>query len=362
MRPMILPVCRPRAVPLDPTLDYPTRATPAEAEWFEIAEGIFWLRFPLPFALNHVHAWLLRDGDGRGDGWCLVDCGIGGNRMRELWQRVIDTKLAGRPITRLIATHYHPDHVGSAAALHEMQQPLLLMHETEWLYARMFSLDQTRTNSKAVADYYQLVDLPSDLRDKLLARRSSYADSVPVPPPRLQPLIAGDTLMIDGTPWHVLVGSGHSPAMLSLWCPSRKIYIASDQVLPNISPNVSVWSYNPYDDALKSFMTSLRESAALDPAGDVLVLPSHGLPFKGLAKRCHTLLAHHEERLQAVMTACQNGQSAYALMRCLFPQELDEHQTIFALGETVAHINNLVEQGRLHRTTTPTGAWELLAA
>lgn len=339
-------------MPLDPALTYPFPDIPAEGEITEVADGIFWLRFPLPFALNHVHAWLLRDGDA----WTLVDCGIGGERMRALWQQIIETKLGGKPITRLIVTHYHPDHVGSAATIDELQQPLLVMNETEWLYTRMFALDTNRTRDRSVAEYFKLTALPDDLASRMQLRRSRYADGVATPPLRMQPIVAGDVLTIDGAEWRVMVGSGHSPAMVTLFCASKNVYISSDQVLPGISPNVSVWSYNPYENPLGDFIASLEESAAL-PA-DVLVLPSHGLPFVGVRERCRNLIDHHKERLELVMEECKTPKTVYQLMLLMFPRALDEHQTAFALGETVAHINYLVEKGDLHRETVD-GSWQL---
>lgn len=344
-------------MPLDPTLTYPFTEKPAEGELFEVAEGIYWLRFPLPFALNHVHAWLLRDNWNGVDGWCLVDCGIGGNRMRELWENIIATKLDDKPITRLIATHFHPDHVGSAHSLDQLQQPLLVMNETEWLYTRMYALDTTRLRDRAVADYLKLAALPDDLTQRLLNRKSHYADAVPTPPLRMQPIVAGDIITISGTAWQVMIGSGHSPAMVSLYCPSRKLYISSDQVLPGITPNVSVWAYNPYENPLGDFIKSLEESAALPL--DTLCLPSHGMPFYGITTRCHNLIAHHHERLDLLMESASSPATIYDLMLKLFPQALDEHQTGFALGETVAHVNYLVEKGDLHRHTASTCEWQL---
>jgi hypothetical protein len=86
------------------------------------------------------------------------------------------------------------------------------------------------------------------------------------------------------------------------------------------------------------------------------VLPSHGLPFVGVQSRVAALHAHHEERLQALEEACEIApQSAAELLDVLFQRALDTHQTMFAMGEAIAHLNYLEQAGRLSRTTDADG-------
>ena len=82
-------------------------------ETLEVAPGIHWLRMPLPFALNHINLWLLKDGDG----WTVVDTGVDTAEVRGHWEAVFEGLLDGRPIRRLIVTHFHPDHIALAGWL-----------------------------------------------------------------------------------------------------------------------------------------------------------------------------------------------------------------------------------------------------
>ena len=97
------------------TLEHPWTVAPAPGTVIEVAPGIRWLRMPLPFQLDHINLWLLDDGDG----FTVVDTGVGLDATRELWERIFTTALGGRPITRVILTHFHPDHIGNAAWLTE---------------------------------------------------------------------------------------------------------------------------------------------------------------------------------------------------------------------------------------------------
>src|SRR5215831_9817048 len=116
-------------------LQFPVAGRPEPAETIEVAAGVRWLRMPLPFALDHINLWLLEDGPG----WTIVDTGYAMSRTRELWEQIFVRALAGLPITRVIVTHYHPDHIGLAGWLTERWQAPLWITEKEWLSARVLS-------------------------------------------------------------------------------------------------------------------------------------------------------------------------------------------------------------------------------
>ena len=92
-------------------LDFPHAYPPAAGEKIEVAPGVFWLRMPLPFQLDHINLWLLRDGDG----WTIVDTGFASDGVRTVWQELLAALDA--PVRRLIVTHFHPDHLGLASWL-----------------------------------------------------------------------------------------------------------------------------------------------------------------------------------------------------------------------------------------------------
>jgi len=324
----------------------------AFAQPWEVAPGLYRLRLPLPFALDHVNAWLLRDGAG----WMVVDTGIAGERTRALWESVFADTLRGAPVTRVLATHFHPDHLGSADWMVGRFGADLLMTRSEWLLARLLHQDATPAQAANNGLFYHQAGLDAAQRAALADRGGGYARGVPGVPARYRRLVDGDRLAIGGRTWQVMVGRGHSPEQACLYCADDRLLIAADQILPGISPNVSVWPAEPEADPLSEFLESLQCFARL-PA-DTLVLPSHGEPFRDPGRRCAELAAHHAERLEATRTACADGPASLAAVTALlFPRALDAHQMLFAIGEALAHLNHLVVRGVLARQTDADGVW-----
>ena len=327
-------------------LHYPHKIPPAPADWLEVADGIYWLRFPLRLALNHVHVWLLRDGT---NGWFCIDSGWGGAPTHALWDQVIAEKLGGKPITRLLVTHYHPDHIGSAGYLYEKFQPEILMSQVEWLTARMLALDTQFSMREINLAHYTAMGIPAEVQAMLTNSGNHYAQAVDLPPPRFTPLVAGDTITIDGSAWNVLIGGGHAPAQISLFNAERDIYIAADQVLPRISPNVSVWASNPHADALADYMATLHDIRS-KTTETALTLPSHNLPFSGLHARLGELLQHHDERMAQIADLCRDEPlTVHQIAERVFDRTLDRTQTVFAIGEMLAHVNRMLARGALKR-------------
>jgi glyoxylase-like metal-dependent hydrolase (beta-lactamase superfamily II) len=144
----------------------------------------------------------------------------------------------------------------------------------------------------------------------------------------------------------VLTGAGHAPEMAMLHAADPGVLIAADQVLPRISPYVGVHASEPEGDPLGEFLAS--NAGLLDLPEDVLVLPSHGEPFRGLHARVAALGAHHDERLALLGAACAaRPLTGYEAARALFARELDHGQLGFAVGEALAHVNRLLRSGAL---------------
>ena len=329
-------------------MDYAFDRPPEEGRTVEVAPGIHWLRLVLPFALDHVNVWLLRDGDG----WTLVDAGLADARTREVWAGL----LPGRRVVRVLATHFHPDHMGLAGWLCAETGAGLWASRTEWLMGRMLSLDGGAALPAAAAAFYRRAGLEAAALEALGRRGNAYRTRVVEPPATYRRLVDGDELTIGGRRWRVVIGRGHAPEHASLFCPELNLLLAGDQVLPRISPNVSVWASEPEADPLADFLASLERFRHL-PA-DCLVLPSHGRPFTGLLPRIDALARHHDERLARLLAFCAAGPRTIAeAMRHLFERELDAHQTTFAVGETLAHLNYLLGRGRLERRTDAEGRY-----
>ena len=352
---------------LEHQLDYPLGDTlPPLGTTIELAPGVRWLRMVLPFALDHINLWLLRDRiDGR-EGWSIVDCGISSDTTRAAWEQVFANDLQGLPVLRVIVTHMHPDHVGLAHWLtgrwstpdHECR---LWMSATDYNAARTACMPSAKAAvlTPQFAQAHGITD--PDAIEKLKGRGSHFASLVPAMPERFARLLDGDVLRIGEHDWTCHVGYGHAPEHMSLHCPALGVLISGDMVLPRISTNVGVNDSEPEGNPLRRYLASIERMRAL-PA-DTLVLPSHGKPFRGLHTRIDQLKAHHDERFAEVMQACAEApQSAADLLTVLFKRKLDLHQTTFAMGESIAHLNALWLEGRLTRSLDSQGVYRFSPA
>ena len=343
-------------------LEYPLGETlPALGELIEIAPGVNWLRMGLPFALDHINLWLLRDQlDGR-EGWTIVDCGIASDPTRAAWEQIFAKHLQGLPVLRVIVTHFHPDHMGLADWLCERWQCRLWMSATDYHLAKLASGSTVGMGGTAAADFFGSHGLTDPEALEMIRARSSYYPSmVPAVPASYRRLIDGMVVNIGGHAWHCIAGYGHAPEHMSLHCPSLGLLISGDMVLPRISTNVSVVDVEPEADPLTAYLDSLERMAPLPE--NTLVLPSHGKPFRGLRQRVAQLRDHHADRLAEVLAACQAQPSHGAdLLAVLFKRKLDLHQTTFAMGESIAHLHALWQAGRLVRRLDSDGIYRFSA-
>ncbi|MEX2519997.1 MAG: MBL fold metallo-hydrolase [Paracoccaceae bacterium] len=326
-----------------PALRFPFDAPPAPGEAREVAPGVLWLRAPLPFRLDHVNIFLIEDGDG----WAVVDTGISDGPTRAIWTALVEGPLAGRKLTRLIVTHYHPDHIGLAGWLCAEYDLPLLTSQSTYLGCLNISLDPRSLESGQYREFYVQHGMSEEAAARVSTQGHNYLRMVDPLPATFRRLLMGDMLVIGGRRFRILTGDGHAPEQVMLYCAEEKILLAADQVIAKISPNISVWATEPNGDPLGHYLRSLRFLRARIP-NDVLVLPGHQLPFYGLHERCDELVAHHEDRCRAVTLACADGPKTNAeLVPALFPRPLDPHQMSFAFTETMAHANRLVRRGEL---------------
>jgi glyoxylase-like metal-dependent hydrolase (beta-lactamase superfamily II) len=349
--------------PLELQLDYPLgEDLPPLGRALDVAPGVRWLRMKLPFALDHINLWLLRDTlDGR-EGWTVVDCGINNEQTRAAWEQVFTGELQGLPVLRVIATHMHPDHIGLAHWLTERWQVRLWISATDYNAARMASSGMASIGGEATARFMAAHGLTDPATQaEIKARKNYYASMVPQVPAQYRRLLDGDLIRIGAHGWRCHVGYGHAPEHMALHCTELGVLISGDMVLPRISTNVSVHEGEPEGDPLRLYLESIERMKAL-PA-DSLVLPSHGRPFRGLHTRVEQLAAHHAERFADVLTACAEApQHAADLLMVLFRRQLDLHQTTFAMGESVAHLNALWLRGALVRQQGADGVYRFSPA
>lgn len=328
-------------------LEYPLPGQPAPGATIEVAPGVHWVRMPLPFALDHINLWVLEDGDGL----TVVDTGYGSDETRAHWQQILAG--LGKPVTRVIVTHCHPDHLGLAAWLAAPQAAPVAISLGEFHFAQGLWHQLPGLQVSDMLEQFRCNGLTGAPVAALDERGNAYAKGVPELPQHYHRLFGGASLRIGTHDWDLIAGYGHSPEHISLHCPELGLLISGDMLLPKISTNVSVFAVFPEDDPLGWFLDSLQSYRKLPV--DTLVLPSHGRPFRGISSRVDALEQHHADRCGELKAAMQSPACAAELLPTLFPRPLDAHQTMFAMGEAIAHLNHLVHRGEARRSTDGEG-------
>jgi glyoxylase-like metal-dependent hydrolase (beta-lactamase superfamily II) len=346
--------------PKEHELHYPfADALPAEGTAMTVAPGIKWVRMPLPFALDHINLWMLRDEIDGKQGWTLVDCGIGVDRTRELWEAVFAHHLEGLPVLRVIVTHMHPDHVGCAAWLQETWQVPVWMTATDYMTAALFSGGENGSGGAQAAAHFARHGLnKAEDIEKIKQRGSYFKKLVPAMPRQYVRILESDRIRVGADDWQVIIGYGHAPEHASLYCAAQKVLISGDMLLPRISTNVSVFDIEPEANPLPLYLNSLKKFEPLH--ADTLVLPSHGKPFTGMHARLAQQHEHHAERLDTLLKACDKPLCAADAVGVLFRPGLDLHQLTFALGEALAHLHCLWMRRELKRSVDAAGVYRFV--
>lgn len=321
-----------------PTLTFPHAQPPGPGDLIELADGVRWLRLPLPYRLDHVNVYLIRNDDG----WTVLDTGLGTDTCRRAWDRVLSGSLAGQRLTSMVVTHFHPDHVGLAGWLTDRFGLPLSMPRPEYLYSLALQYAPGDLGADMHRPFYQRHGLSPEVTEAVLGRGHEYLRQTTGVPTTYHRIQHGDVLRIADRAFRVMTGGGHALEQAMLYRAEEKLFFAADQVIARISPNVSVHAMEPDLDALGIYLRSLA-SLRDTVAEDVLVLPGHGLPFYGLHERIAELLEHHRLRCGAIAVACRvQSLSVAELVPHVFHRELDEHQTGFAFGEVLAHVNHML--------------------
>jgi glyoxylase-like metal-dependent hydrolase (beta-lactamase superfamily II) len=344
---------------LESQLDYAFGDTlPISGAILEVAPGLNWLRMKLPFALDHINLWLAEDGSESAglacSDWTVIDCGIADDATRIAWENIFANDLRGLPVTRVLATHCHPDHIGMANWLCERWNAPLWMTASEYAFARMMSAALPGVDGTAALPHFQKHGLKDPaMLEQLRGRVSYYPTLVPQMPLAYTRIQDGQLVRIGRHDWRVITGFGHSPEHAALYCKDLNVLISGDMILPRISTNVSVFAVEPEANPVQLYLDSLKKFADLPV--DTLVLPSHGKPFRGLHTRIAQLAEHHAARLTEVLLACATPQSAADILPLMFRRPLDAHQLTFALGEALAHLHQLWFEQQLRREISPDG-------
>ncbi|MGO4893658.1 MBL fold metallo-hydrolase [Flavobacterium sp. W21_SRS_FM6] len=331
-------------------------AIPEPGDWQQVSPGILWLRMPLPFDLDHINLYLIADVDPETQthGYALIDTGIGLPNTQSLW----DTLLAklDAPLTKVIVTHMHPDHIGMAGYLVDKYRVPFYISHSEYFVARAMCAGSRGASDWQDNEYLVRCGMSAEYVETASAKRKNNKGvgqvilPIPLQHERLQ---EGDTLKIGNDYWQVMIGRGHSPEHVCLYNQQSGVLISGDHILPVITPNIGVYSTEPNANSLKMYLDTLPQFKSL-PA-NTLVLPSHKQPFTGLHTRVDELIAHHHEHLEHLKAFCKEGKTIKACLPILFKRELNEHNQFFAIAEAFAHLNYLYFSKQMSREVNDEG-------
>jgi len=331
-------------------LTYPLLALPGEGEATEVADGVLWLRFFMPIALDHINVYALRDGDG----WTVVDCGLNLPGTRAAWETALAGPLEGRTIRQVICTHMHPDHIGLAGWLCERASAPLVMTRLEYVTARMLVADTGQSAPESGAVFYRAMGWTDAQIERWRAGYGQFGKAVSPLPQSYVRMRDGDRLKIGDDDWRVVVGEGHSPEHACLWRERDGVVLGGDQILPRISSNISVWPTEPDADPLGDWLASLERLKGVFP-DDVLILPSHGEPFQGVQTRLDALIRGHTTAIRRLERALETPKRAVDVFSTLFARPVGDGVLGMATGESLAHLNYLVHRDRAVRSRDADG-------
>lgn len=321
-------------------LSYPFEEAPGASEMKEVAPGIYWVRMTLPFALDHINLWALDDGDG----WVVVDTGYDDDETRTRWREIFATHFDGKPVKRVIVTHMHPDHVGLAGWMTRKFGITLEMSRTDYLMCRALVADTGKKPPEEAISFYRAAGFGDRAIMSYTARFGGFGHGVSAIPDIFHRRQDGDQFEIGGKTWQVIVGSGHAPEHVCLYCDELKVLISGDQVLPRISSIVSLHPTEPFSNPLQEWLDSCAKLRDMLPE-DTLVLPAHNMPFYGVHKRLEALIDGHDEGLEKLLAMLDEPKRAIDVFPALFKREIDDSVFFMATGESLAHLACLRERG-----------------
>lgn len=296
--------------------------------------GITPVKLDLPFRLNHVNCYMA-EGE---NGWTIIDAGLNNTYTKEMWAEQIGDKV----ISDIFITHYHPDHLGYAGALQKLTNARVSMTEKDANSALMAWTDQFIGN---LQQNYQTAGIPQIVADEMVRNTAEFTELI-TPFPKFDHYFTdGEKVQFGHFDYEVIFTPGHSEGMVCFYNAEKNVLLSADHILPKITPNISYWFHGD-ENPLKSYLSSLESMKRLDAD---FVIPSHGKPFYGANARIDELLNHHAERLDETMDTIATESTVYELCNRLFHKGLTIHETRFAVGETLAHLEYLRHEGECSR-------------
>ncbi len=341
-----------------PGIRYPFENAPETGEVIEVADGVLWFRLPLPMALDHVNIYALYDGDG----WTIIDTGFDTRKTRGIWNDVIAGPLGGKPINRVIITHFHPDHIGLAGWFVE-QGAELITTRTTYLTGRMLTLDTQDSYRDETLTFYTLNGMDPEVAERRKSERPfNFSDCVTPIPIGYTRIQDGETIAFGGRTWDIKTGDGHAAEHATFWSKDDNLVLGGDQLLPSISPNIGVYATEPEADPVAEWLASCERFLALADQGQ-FVLGGHKLPFYGLVTRLEQLIENHHGALDRLHDFIAEPKKGGECFPALFKRSIGDGEYGLAFVETIAHLNHLHQTGRARRWREQDGAyrWQQIA-
>ncbi|MDD0815786.1 MBL fold metallo-hydrolase [Curvibacter sp. HBC28] len=340
-------------------LSYPFEGPPPRGTTLEVAPGVHWIRMPLPYALDHINLWALDDGTG----WALVDTGTRTDDNAQVWRELFANAPDQRGLTRILVTHMHPDHIGMAGWLTRKFNVRMWMTRLEYMSCRVMVSDTGREAPPEAIDFYRHAGWGESAIESYRLRFGNFGKHIHALPESFRRIRDQEVLNIGGREWRVVVGTGHSPEHACLYCAELGVLISGDQVLPRISSNVSVHPTEPDADPMSEWLDSLAKLKREVPP-DVLVLPSHNEPFRGLHARLDRLASGQAKSFERLRRALAQPRRVVDVFGALFARSISEQDVGLlgmATGETLACLNHLMSRGEVRREARDGVHWYQLS-
>lgn len=305
-----------------------------------IGDGIHEVTLPLPFTMPRSINCYFIEGT---DGLTLIDVGVADDRTIDALLEAAERLGGGRDaLRRVIGTHLHPDHMGSASVICARSGATFVMHEStaqhvpgynDWNIHRHLIADLAEANG---ADPDSLAILRGD------NARPDWAGTA-VDPDR--PVGDLDRLELgDGRYLEVLHTPGHHPTHIALRDSRTGRLFSGDHVLPRITPFIP---FSEEEDNLGHYLDSIERVELLDPG---ITLPAHGGTIEQGRARARQIALHHERRFGAMLQEVRTApKTAWEVMAAVFRPDLSPQDKYLAFQETMAHLEHLVRAKRVRR-------------
>jgi glyoxylase-like metal-dependent hydrolase (beta-lactamase superfamily II) len=311
----------------------------------EMMTGLFRIEIPLPNSpLRSVNCYFIKGG--KRD--LIIDPGMNEKECLESLQASL--KRIGCDLSRAdyFITHFHMDHLGGATALKTDASKIFLgRRDVRTVHGIMFGHLWSSVTHFTVRNGFPEAELQEVSR---IHPRERYRFTKRMD---FDILEENDLLPVGNYCFQCVGTPGHTQGHMCLHEPNKKIFIAGDHLLYEITPNISLRSND--ENPLKAYFDSLKKVHALEPID--IVLPGHGTPFKKYRKRIEDLEGHARQRAEKMISVFQKGrQNAYQMasqitwdMNVASWDEVPVFQKWFAVGEVIAHFKYLEQEGRIKR-------------